>query len=155
MCFELKKMKKLFIFNILVLLFITVSCSKQDGLSQIEVAQPKHPIIGKWKSAFSENGQNILIEFQENNILRVENVCSDCKGCSDCDDLFYFKIIDGYSVEFDYATNLAGEMMIMNVSIIDNDKLKTECKNKYNPNNILLIDAPLMCMGNWKFQRIQ
>ena len=43
MCFELKKMKKLFIFNILVLLFINVSCSK-----------PKHLIVGKWQAVNDE-----------------------------------------------------------------------------------------------------
>jgi hypothetical protein len=146
-------MKKLFIFKVLVLVFITISCSKDDDLSQIEIQPPRHKIIGKWKSEFSKDGPNFVIEFQENNLLRVENNCYDCKGCSDCDDFYYYEIIDENSVEFDYGNDLLGKM-IMTVSVIENNKLKTQCKNRDKPDIGYIIDAPLMCMGNWKFQRI-
>lgn len=143
-------MRRLFIFKIMVLLFISVSCSNIEALKELDVAPPKHPIYGKWKSEFSKQGPNFIIEFRENNILRVEN-----KVCSECIDFYNFRVIDENSVEFDYATNLAGEIMLMKVTVLENNTLKTQCKNKNKPNLDYLIDAPLLCMGNWKFKRVE
>lgn len=148
-------MSKLFISNILVLLLIMISCSKNDDLSKIEGPQPKHQIYGNWKSEFLPDGPNFIIEFQENNLLRVEN-----KNCSDCVGFYSFKILDENTVEFDYSTNLVGEMMVMKVSVLQTNNLKTQCKNKSKPNAKYLnarylIDANILCAGNWKFKRIQ
>lgn len=141
-------MKRLFVFIILATMLI--ACSKPEDSLNINVEQPKHPIIGKWQSEFSKTGPNFIIEFQENNLLRVEN-----KNCSECIDFYNFKTSDEKSIEFDYAKNLAGEMMLMTVTVMPNNILKTQCKNKNKPNQMGLIDAPLLCMGDWKFQKIQ
>lgn len=140
-------MKTAVLLTILALAF--VSCSRIEEPFKNEVIEPTHPIMGKWKSKFSKNGPNFVLDFEETGLLKAEN-----KICSECVEFHNFEIIDGNSVEFEYAKNPAGEMMIMTVTVVEDDKLKTQCRSKDRPDRGYIIDAPLMCMGDWKFQRV-
>ena len=141
-------MNKLFIFNILILLFVFTSCSNNSEVSTIEVKQPKHKIVGKWKSRETKEGSNFIIDFQDNNLLRVETISAS-------DVWFYeYEITDDNTIKFQYEKDLAGHMMMITAKIIEENRLKLECNYKEDPNASAFEDPPTLCF-EFGFKRIQ
>ena len=131
MCFELKKMKKLFIFNILVLLFINVSCSK-----------PKHLIVGKWQAV---NDEKVIFTFDENNQL-----ITDINGRK----ITHKFVVNGENT-VSFSENLLDDNnTTYNFKIVSSDEFYLKCDYKAVKNGLTRVDSPELCSYS-SFKRIQ
>ena len=131
-----------FLLKIAVLFLIQASCSNSVDLTKIEVPQPKHPIIGKWKSSKNGSGTTFILDFQDNNLLKVRGIATDGEVF---EDNYNFEILKDNDVEFDYETNLAGEMMVITARVIQPNELKLRCRIKNEPKVNGLLDPPILC----------
>jgi hypothetical protein len=127
-------MKKLFIFNILVLIFITVSCSN---------SKPTHLIVGKWQA---ENHEKVIFTFDENNLLEtsINGRTFNHK---------YF-VVDEKTVSFSENVLDKEKRENYKFKLINNNEFQLKCEYQGVINGKSIVDAPELCSYS-SFKRMQ